>query len=186
MAPLEVIYETRLLGVIISSNLSWEAHVNDITRRSTKKLWVMIRFKSLGGSTDQLLRIYQTRVRSSLEFAAPVFSSGLTKQQSNQIECVQKKAFAIILGKNYHSYEQALSQLNQERLDARRLNLSYNFALKCTKSIQHKVMFPPNPSSREGSREHKKFKEFHCKTSKYFNSAIPSLARLLNKENGAS
>ena len=30
-APIEVIYETRLLGVIITSNLSWSAHVNDMT-----------------------------------------------------------------------------------------------------------------------------------------------------------
>ena len=50
--PLEVIYETRLLGVIISSNLSWASHVNDITMRATKKLWVLIRFRSLGGTTD--------------------------------------------------------------------------------------------------------------------------------------
>ena len=35
-APLEVIYETRLLRVIITSNLSWSAHVNDMTIRATK------------------------------------------------------------------------------------------------------------------------------------------------------
>ena len=88
--PLEVIYETKLLGVTLSSNLSWTPHVNDITQRGTGKLWVLIRFKSLGGSTDQLLKIYQARVRSTLEFAAPVFHSGLTKEQSRQIEMVQK------------------------------------------------------------------------------------------------
>ena len=76
--PLEVIYETRLLGVILSSNLSWCAHVNDITKRATRKLWILIRFKSLGGTTDQLVKVYQARVRSTLEFAAPVFHSGLT------------------------------------------------------------------------------------------------------------
>ena len=36
--PLEVIYETRLLGLTISSNFSWKAHVDDITRRATGKL----------------------------------------------------------------------------------------------------------------------------------------------------
>ena len=77
--PLEVIYQTRLLGVIISSDLSWSAHVNDVTRRATKTLWVLIRFKSLNGTRDQLTTIYITRVRSILEFAAPVISSSLTK-----------------------------------------------------------------------------------------------------------
>ena len=91
--PLDVIYETRLLGVILSSNLSWSPHVNDITKRATSKLWILIRFKSLGGSQDQLLKVFQTHVRSILEFAAPVFSSGLTQDQSRQVEMVQKKAF---------------------------------------------------------------------------------------------
>ena len=59
--PLEVIYETRLLGVTLTSN-----HVSDIRKRATKKLWVLIRFKSLGGSQDQLLKVFQTRVRSTL------------------------------------------------------------------------------------------------------------------------
>ena len=73
---LEVIYETNLLGVTLTRNLSWSSHVNDITRRATQKLWVMIRFKSMGSTTEQLTTVYQTRVRSTLEFSAPVFHGG--------------------------------------------------------------------------------------------------------------
>ena len=131
---LEVIYETKLLGVTITSNLSWSSHVEDICRRATKKLWVLVRFKSLGGTTEQLLTVYQTRIRSTLEFAAPVFHSGLTLDQSRQLEMIQKKALVIILGVNYTSYESALSELNVERLDHRRTELCYSFALKCTNS----------------------------------------------------
>jgi hypothetical protein len=179
--PLEVIYETKLLGVTLSSNLSWTAHVNDITQRATGKLWVLVRFKNLGGSRDQLVKVFQTRVRSTLEFAAPVFTSGLTQEQSRQLEMVQKKAFAIILGKDYENYESALLTLHQERLDSRRKDLSYKFALKCTKSKRHSSMFPPNPTFRPNMRHPKPFKEYVCHTSRYFNSAIPALARLLNK-----
>ena len=179
--PLEVIYETRLLGVILTSNLSWTAHVNDISRRATGKLWVLMRFKSLGGTTEQLLKVFQTRIRSTLEFAAPVFHSGLTQDQSRQIESVQKKAFAIILGRSYTSYEVALLSLKQERLDMRRLNISLKFALKCTASSKHKSMFPANPFYRANIRNAKPFLEHTCHTSRYYNSPIPSLARLLNK-----
>ena len=97
---------------------------------------------SMGGSQDQLLKVYHTRVRSTLEFAAPVFSSSLTQEQCRTIEMVQKKAFAIILGNQYTSYETALSTLNQERLDSRHDQLSLKFALKCTESTTHKSMFP--------------------------------------------
>ena len=54
---------------------------------------------------------------------------------------VQKKAFAIILGKDYGNYESALLTLKQERLDTRRKDLSYKFALKCTKSKRHSSMY---------------------------------------------
>ena len=100
--PLEVIYETRLLGVILTSNLSWSSHVTDICKRATQKLWVLIRFKSLGGTRDQLITVYQTRVRSTLEFAAPVFNSGLTKEHCREIEMVQKKSSCHHPGKELH------------------------------------------------------------------------------------
>ena len=161
--------------------LTWTAHVNDITSRATGKLWVLVRFKTLGGSTDQLLKVFQTRVHSTLEFAAPVFHSGLTQDQSRQIESVQKKAFAIILGRSYNSYEMALLTLKQERLDKRRLNLSLKFALKCTMSSKHKHMFPANTNYRPNMRNPKPYLEHTCHTSRYFSSPIPSLARLLNK-----
>ena len=130
--PLEVIQETRLLGITLASDLSWWPHINDITRRATSKLWVLIRFKSLGGTSEQLRQIYLTRVRSTLEFGAPIFHSGLSKEQSMKVERVQKKALVIILGSGYQNYETALHDLRLERLDDRRLSLSYIFAVKCT------------------------------------------------------
>ena len=53
--PLEVIYKTRLLGVMISSDLSWSEHVRDITTRATQKLWVLARFKAMGATREQLV-----------------------------------------------------------------------------------------------------------------------------------
>ena len=42
------------------------------------------------------LKIYQTRIRSKLEFAAPVSHSGLTKEQSSVIEMVHKNFFLFL------------------------------------------------------------------------------------------
>ena len=95
---------------------------------------------------------------------------------------VQKKALAIILANNYTSYESALLSLNLECLDIRRTNLSYSFALKCSKSHQHKTMFPSNQNFRPNMRNPKPYMEHYCKTSRYYNSAIPYLSRLLNKK----
>ena len=116
----------------------------------------------------------------SLEFASPVFHSGLTKDQSQQIELVQKKRLAVILGRAYLSYESALKQLHLERLDSRRTNLCLKFALKCTMSTRHSGMFPPNLQPNSSTRHHKPYMEYNCKTSRYYNSPIPYLSRLLN------
>ena len=180
-APLEVIYETRLLGVTLSCDLTWTAHIKDITNRSLKKLWILIRFKALGATREQLLTVYTLRIRSTLEFACPVFHGSLTKDQSQRVEMIQKKAFAIILGQNYLSYENALITLSHERLDTRRESNCLNFALKCTKSDQHSSMFPINTNFRENMRYVKKFLEPSCRTSRHFMSPIPYMTRFLNK-----
>ena len=135
----------------------------------------------MGGTINQLVTVYLARIRTTLEFAAPVFSSSLTQGQSKKIEMVQKKALAIVLGKNYQNYESALSQTGLERLDARRVSLCLKFALKCTESQRHMSMFPKNPNFREDMRNPKPYKEFQCKTSRYFNSPLPYLTRLLNQ-----
>ena len=183
--PLEVIYETRLLGVIISSDLTWTAHVNYITSSATKKLWTLVRFKSLGATQPQLVAVYLTRVRSILEFAVPVFHSSLTADQSRKIEMVQKKALAIIMDRKYTSYDHVLLQLNLDRLDVRREQLCLSFALKCVNSPKHKSMFPPNPNHRPNMRNPKPYKEQFCNTARYYHSSIPYLARLLNKNSSS-
>ena len=136
----------------------------------------------MGGTINQLVTaVCLARIRTTLEFAAPVFSSSLTQEQSKKIEMVPKKALAIVLGKNYQNYELALSQTGLERLDARRVSLCLKFAKKCTESQRHMSMFPKNPNFREDMRNPKPYKEYQCKTSRYFNSPLPYLARLLNQ-----
>ena len=94
---------------------------------------------------------------------------------------VQKKAFAIILRRDYHNYESARSTLNQDRLDCRRERLSLNFAAKYAKSPKHSFMFPLNKNIRGNMRHTKKYEESQCKTNRYYKSAIPFMRRLLNK-----
>ena len=143
---------------------------------------MIIRFKNIGGTAEQLLKVYELRIRSLLEFSAPVFHSSLTDEQDRKIEMVQKKALAIILGKQYKSYETSLTKLSLEKLSTRRDQLCFKFAQKCSKDPHHSNMFPLNNNFRENMRNPKKFLEYQCRTSRFFKSAIPFLSRLLNKK----
>ena len=50
-----------------------------------------------------------------------------------------------------------------------------------TKSTRHAPMFPKNNQPRVNMRRPKLYEEFNCNTSRYYNSSIPYMARLLNQ-----
>ena len=180
--PLDVIYQTKLVGVIVDSSLSWGPHIEYILKNACKKLWLLIRFKNLGASQDQLLTLYQLKIRCLAEFAAPAFHGALTVQLSHDIEMLQKKAFGIILGSAYGSYSNALRTLKQDQLQTRRLMLCTKFAKKCTEHPRHSDLFEPNPRYSVNPRNKNKFITPICRTSRYYKSAVPFLTRILNKK----
>ena len=57
-----------------------------------------MRLKQFVASLIERKYIDEKQVRSILEFAAAVWHPGLTKENTTQIECVQKSVFTIILG----------------------------------------------------------------------------------------
>ena len=54
---LEVVEETKLLGIVLRSDLSWRSNTNYIVNRANKKLWTLRRLKRLGTKTSDLLDI---------------------------------------------------------------------------------------------------------------------------------
>ena len=49
---LEVIYQLKLVGVMITSDMTWQAHVDYTVKRVNGKLWQLVRFKQLGASRE--------------------------------------------------------------------------------------------------------------------------------------
>ena len=178
--PLEVIYQTKLLGVIVSSELSWGPRVDFTVNTANRKMWQLVRFKDRGANQDQLLTLYHLKIRCILEFAAPVFHSSLTIQQSDLLEMIQKKCFAIILGASFKNYRNALKTLNQDALSTRRVQLCKTFAIKCLKNPRHSDLFPVHNTDRITRQAPTKFQEINCKTARYYNSAVPYMIRMLN------
>ena len=69
---LEVISQIKLVGLIVSDNLSWHENTIYICRKATTKLWIIRRMKSLSLSDEQLFEIYCKEIRSKVEFGVPV------------------------------------------------------------------------------------------------------------------
>ena len=143
---LEVVEEIRLLGVMVTSDLKWNAHCDYICQKAFARMWMLRRLKPLGATTEDLLQIYITQIRSILEFAVPAWNSGLTKALINQLERVQKCALAIILDKDYITYSNAIKKLQIKTLAERRRELCMSFALQSQKSDKYSNWFCENES----------------------------------------
>ena len=177
---LEVVEQMKLLGVIITSDLKWHENTNNIVKKASKKMWILRRLRNLGASRSTLLDIYMKYVRSVVEFSTVVWHAGLTKENTEQIERVQKAAFAIILGGNYKSYENACTVLSMMKLAERREKLSLNFANKAVWHPEHKEWFAPQVQTYNTRTPIKPFKPAQAKTQRLLNSAIPHMTHLLN------
>ena len=176
---LEVVHEFKLLGIMIQDDLKWQKNTNYMCQKARGKIWLIRNMKKSGLDERELIDAYCKEVRSLLELAVPVWHSGLSKAQSNQIERIQKCSLAAILGEKYTTYKNALHISNLDTLQNRREKI-------CRKFIQ-KNMASPYPLLQEKFKAYntrdqsKKVKEFQCRTKAFFTSSLPFLARIHNR-----
>ena len=178
---IETVGETKLLGTHITSDLNWNKNTQSIVKASNKKMIFLHKASKFTRNKNDLKRIYMLQVRSKLEQSAVLWHFGLSGKNINSLERVQKSALRVILGKKYTSYKNALKELNIESLHDRRQSLCLKFARKCLKVDKLRKMFPRNASMHKMSK--RKFEYYRVNrtlTSRYLNSAIPQMQRLLN------
>ena len=122
-------------------------------------------------------------IRSKLESSAVVWHSSLSDGNRRDLERVQKSALKIILKNHYTNYEDALKILKLDTLDKRRDQLCLKFAKNCIKNDKMKRLFPIEKHSHQmNTRLKSLFKVNKAKTSRYQNSAIPFMQKLLNED----
>ena len=118
------------------------------------------RLKSLEASTDEMIDVYEKQIRCSLEFSVPVWAAGITVEEANLIERVQKAAFSIILGDAYKSYKSALNELKMTTLASRRKELCLKFAQKSQKSEKFGHWFCKRVQTDQNEKTRSKFSEY--------------------------
>ena len=126
----------------------------------------------------QLFDVYIKEIQSILEMAVPVWHSSLTKQQSSDIESIQKLAFRIILDSKYRNYELACHIFDTDTLQNRREKICLKYARKNMKS-DHSFFETvcSNVTTRQKSNI---VREYKCNFGRYSKSSIPYMAKLLN------
>ena len=117
---LEDVKEAKYLRLTLSSNLTWNTHIGNITSKSNKLLGFLRRnLKMRNESTKE--NAYKAIVRSNLEYCSTVWAPH-TKKNKDEIEKVQRRAARFVTGRyhNTSSVSSMIDHLNWESLEQRR------------------------------------------------------------------
>ena len=81
----------KLLGVVFSSDLSWNHHVSYMVNKISKRYYIIYQMVKVGVAPSDIITVYSSMIRSVLDYACPVWHCGLTQTQARDIEAVQKR-----------------------------------------------------------------------------------------------
>ena len=138
---MEMFNETTLLGLKITSDLSWKKNTEHCVSKANTRMQIIRSLIKFSVPIDDLVLLYCQFVRTILEFNSNVWFSAITKDEEDDLERIQKTACKLILNRNYHSYEDAINKLNIEKLSNRRQKLALKFAKGCVQLKQMKELF---------------------------------------------
>ena len=178
---LPIVLSTKILGVIIQSNLKWDEHVSEIVKKCNRKLYMFRTIKKYGLPLSDLKTVYIGYIRPVLEYCAPVFNGGLTKSHIKALEQIQKRVFKIMLGHDYVCYQSACQLLDLPTLECRRKKLSEDFAKSLIKHPACNDWLPPKRTNLKSLRHCRTYEQFTCKTHRFRNSPLPYFVDLLNE-----
>ena len=114
----------KLLGVIISNDLSWNEHCDSIHKKATKRLFVLRTLKRVGLGSNDLVLVYHNIVRSIVEYTSLVWAA-IPLYLDELIESVQQKALKIIFGQV--DYTEALVLASLKSFSDRRVGACKRF-----------------------------------------------------------
>uniref|UniRef100_V5IC65 Putative endonuclease/reverse transcript n=2 Tax=Ixodes ricinus TaxID=34613 RepID=V5IC65_IXORI len=164
----------KYLGVHISNDLSWNIHVDYVTKNANQLLGYIKRNFFLAPLSLKLL-IYKTLIRPKLEYAASIWNPGITL--ASAVESIQNRSARFILS-NYH--RTASTTLMKASLSLPTLSLRRKISRLC---LFHKI-YHSNPTLRQAlfsepfyvsSRTDHQLKVGipHCSTSTFNASFLP-------------
>ena len=132
---LESTSSAKYLGVTIAEDLTWNKHINNITKKANQTLGFLRRNIKVH-SEELKSTAYKTLVRPQLEYCSSVWSPH-TETAINQVEAVQRRA-ARWTKHDYgrtSSVTDMLQSLQWRRLDQRRIDSRLSLCYKITNSL---------------------------------------------------
>ena len=170
---LELVDNAKLLGITITSDLSWNTHVNDVTKKAAKRLYLLVQLKRAKVPCNDLGLFYITCVRSVLDYAIPVYYYSLPKYLVNELERVQKRALKIMYPSL--SYDEALTHMKIAPLSVHHSDICatpFNEILSDSDHRLRALLLPSHQACKYSPRRTRKFDIRKINTKRARNSFI--------------
>ena len=144
---IEIVSSANLLGVIVSDDLKWNAHIDMICKKVATRLYFLRQLKRAKLPSYDLLFFYKTCIHPVAEYASPVFHNALPQYLSDVLEKLQKRALRIVYPDL--SYTQALDVSGITTLYERRDETSVLLFQQVVEKSNHKLhhLLPPRNNS---------------------------------------
>ena len=88
---IEVVSTVKLLGLNISSDLRWNCHVAEISKKVASRLYFLKQLKRANIPAKDLLIFYLTCIRPVTEYACPVFHNALPASPAKNVWLVDAR-----------------------------------------------------------------------------------------------
>ena len=119
----------KILGFTFDTKPNANKHVELLIQRFYSKLWSLRFLKKSGLEPDKMLEIYNSTIRSAVEYCGNVYHSMITQNLSNRLESIQQQALRIIYGYTT-DVDEVMAAKGIETLAKRRESSILRFALK--------------------------------------------------------
>ena len=178
---LEFVKEFKILGVILTNDLSFQKNIEARTKATYKCLWTLVRLCENKIPLKQMVKIYCSQIRSILEFSILIMISSLTKTQLQAMEAVQRRATKIMLNDYLIPYHERLKLCELTTLEDRWEAMLNRFAFSFLKSNRMDHWLKPNLSSSDVQlRKNHVFLEPKYRTERYRKCTTNTIIRILN------
>ena len=171
-SSIERVKSTKILGVTLTSSLTWNEHVENIVAKAGKRIHMLYCLKRSGVCQSDMHRIYVSVVRPTVEYACQVWHSSLPKFLSDKIELVQSCTMRIIYPGI--SYSEALTKADLPTLSDRKTKIckSYFTSMESPSHKLHSLLPTPN-TSQYGLRNQSKYPTPRARTNRFKNTLVP-------------
>ena len=170
---IERVHLHKHLGVFLTSDLTWDKQIANITKKVNLKLSIMWQVKELSRHClDVLCKLH---VRSSIDYAITVFGPSLNNQQIKKLDTLLYRAAKIVSGaQKFTSKDNLLRELGWEnttkRIEFLCLTQFHKIIHRQTTPLIHECL-PPKLHSRYPTK--RTFEHYPCKKAFFENSFFP-------------